>query len=368
MSSKPAARVAFLFLGETLLVPHLYPIAEALGRMRPDMDLDLWVANEPCEKLLLEQLTMLALPNVRVRRAPGFGGSLHWPGAKLVLLARMLPNILRATAVVCAEQTSLWLPYLLPLRMPFIKTSHGVGSMSARDTRRRTAAWRMLVPSELERSTYLVRGDDPERIIATGYVKTSFERASSAGPHFAEQRPTVLYTPHWQKPRSSWWLWGRDLVARLAEQTRYNVILQPHQRLIERDPGVREALMSVAHLPHVHVDLDSFSMIDGSYLKRADIYLGDTSSQVVEFLATPRPCVFLNAQRLDWRATDDHGFWECGEVVDQIDAVLPALDRAAALHGQFVDIQTRFAAEALGPTDGTAPGRCADIVLEALER
>ena len=30
-SPPPRGKVAFLFLGETLLIPHLYPIVEALG-------------------------------------------------------------------------------------------------------------------------------------------------------------------------------------------------------------------------------------------------------------------------------------------------------------------------------------------------
>ena len=40
-----------------------------------------------------------------------------------------------------------------------------------------------------------------------------------------------------------------------------------------------------------------------AYTQRADIYLGDVSSQVYEFLLNPRPCVFLNPRRFDWRET-----------------------------------------------------------------
>ena len=35
-------KVAFLFLGETLLIPHLYPIVEALVAVAPDLPIDLW--------------------------------------------------------------------------------------------------------------------------------------------------------------------------------------------------------------------------------------------------------------------------------------------------------------------------------------
>jgi hypothetical protein len=354
------ARVAFLFLGESLLIPHLLPIAEALARIAPEVRIELWVRDPETETFLRERVGGSA----RIRRAPGFGTGRP---QKLLLLARLLPHLWKARAVVCAEQTSLWIPALLPGRWRFVKTSHGVGSVSARDDRRRRAAWRMLVPSALERRTYLARGLPPERVVATGYVKASFQGRSFT-PHFPQDRPIILYTPHWQRHRSSWWDWGRRIVTMLAGQERFNVILAPHQRLIERDPEVRAVLAQVADLPHVHADLDSFAMVDGSYTAAADIYLGDTSSQVVEFLALPRPCVFLNSQRIDWRATDDHDFWTCGEVVDDPDRIMGALDEAISVHGGYHAVQSQFAEASLGDVSAEAPMRAARVVLEAIGR
>lgn len=353
------AAVAFLFLGESLLIPHLLPIVEALAVTAPDMPVDLWVRDPATETILRERVGRAA----RIRRAPGFG---EGRPQKLLLLARLLPHLWKVPVVVCAEQTSLWIPRLLPGRWRFVKTSHGVGSMSARDDRRRRVAWRLLVPSERERRTYLDRGLPPETVIATGYVKASF-KGQSVHPHFVQPRPIILYAPHWQRHRSSWWDWGRRIVAMLGEQQDFNVILAPHQRLIERDPEVRRVLASVADRPHVHTDLDSFAMVDGSYTAAADIYLGDTSSQVVEFLARPRPCVFLNSQRIDWRATDDHGFWECGEVVDDPERIMGALEDAASLHGYYHAVQTQFAADSLGDCSTEAPMRAAGVVLEAVQ-
>ncbi len=363
----PPAPIAFLFLGESLLVPHLYPIVPALSALDPSLPIDLWVGDINVETLLRERVG--ALPMVRLRRAPGFHARDGRPRprwSKLVMLARIAPLLRGVRVAVCAEQTSLWLPMLLPLRTRFIKTSHGVGSMSARDDWRRRAAWHMLVPSELERRTYLDRGFAPERVVATGYIKASFARSAPPRRLFADDRPVVLYTPHWQRHRSSWWDWGRDTISLLVAQARYNVILAPHQRLIERDPGLAEALAEVAHHRHVHIDLGSPALVDGSYTALADIYLGDTSSQVVEFLADPRPCVFLNSARLDWRQTDDHAFWTCGEVVDDFADVLPAIDRAAELHRGFRAEQEAFAAASLGDTSAEAPTRAAREILAAL--
>lgn len=365
-------RVAFLFLGETLLIPHLWPIVEALSIAAPDLDIDCWVATSVHEALL--DRWSAALPNVRLRRAPGF---LHVPHAedghnpplpaKLPMLARLAPRLIGACVAVCAEQTSLWIPRLLPFHpTKFVKTSHGAGSMSARDDRRRRATTLMLVPSELERETYLVRGFAPERVRATGYVKAAFIHRTPARDLFPTERPVLVYAPHWQKARSSWWAWGRQVVDMLAAQDRFNIILTPHQRLVETEPGVRAALAAVAALPHVHVDTESFAMVDGSYMAAADLYLGDTSSQVVEYLATPRPCVFLNPDRIDWRSTDDHDFWNCGDVIDDLDTLPQALTNAFQRHAVYRERQTEFSAAALGATDGSAPGRCAAEILTLL--
>jgi hypothetical protein len=366
------APVAFLFLGETLLIPHLYPVVEALATRCPGLPVDVWVSTDTHQALIEQWLP--AGGSVRLRPAPGFRRACDDPGQgrnpllpnKLLTLARLAPGLMRTRVVLCAEQTSLWLPALLPLRTRFLHTSHGVGSMSARDDRRRRAAWKLLVPSELERRTYLDRGFTPDKVVATGYVKASFRYRSQSRPRFDAPRPTILYTPHWRRHRSSWWDWGRSIVELLAGQHDYNVIFAPHQRLREQVPELPTLVAELNRLPHVHADLDSFAMVDGSYTAAADIYLGDTSSQVVEFLARPRPVVFLNSQRIDWRATSDHGFWECGEVLDRLDGLMAALARAPSLHEQYLPVQTAFASASLGELDGGAPARIVAQILAAL--
>ena len=367
-----AAPVAFLFLGETLLIPHLFPIVEALATARPDLPLDLWVATSTHERLLAGWTAQL--PQVRVRRAPGYRTiAAAQPGErpalppKLPMLLRLAPGLARARVVVCAEQTSLWLPRAFPwMRTRFVKTSHGVGSMSARDDRRRMAASYTLVPSEQERATYLSRGMAPDRIEATGYVKAAFRQRTPARTLFGDDRPVLLYTPHWQAHRSSWPAWGQQVVGQLAEQRDWNVILAPHQRLIERAPEVREVLASVAHLPHVHADLDSFATVDGSYTAAADLYLGDTSSQLIEFLARPRPAIFLNAHARAWADDPGYAMWRAGEVVGDLAELLPAIRRAPAHHPRFAAIQHDIATAALGDASGAGAQRAAEAVLRVL--
>jgi hypothetical protein len=371
---KPAP-VAFLFLGETLLVPHLYPIVEALAALAPDLAIDCWVSTSVHEGLLAGWLAEAGITGrVQVRRVPGFracpelrhGENPPLP-PKLPMLARLLPHLLGVKVAVCAEQTSLWLPTIVPfLKTRFIITAHGAGSINDRVDRRRDHAWLQLLPSDFEAEEMVRCGKPADRVAVTGYVKAAFRHVTPARALFPDARPVIVYAPHWQRWRSSWWEWGRQIVAMLSEQDRWNVILAPHQRLPEKDPEVVSIIRDAARLPHVHADHDSFAMVDGSYMAAANLYLGDTSSQVVEYLMRPRPCLFLNAQGIDWRATDDHGFWECGEVVDALAAVPAAIDRALAGHAAFEPVQRAFAAKVMGDTSPEAAARAAGFVLAAL--
>ncbi|MGO4863278.1 hypothetical protein ACTP2L_06820, partial [Campylobacter jejuni] len=64
--------IAFLFLGETLLIPHLYPIVEALAAADSTVAIDLWVSTSVHERLLRRWTALLDAPGIVIRRAPGF--------------------------------------------------------------------------------------------------------------------------------------------------------------------------------------------------------------------------------------------------------------------------------------------------------
>jgi len=368
------AEIAFLFLGEMLLAPHIWPIIDALARLRLGMPIDLWVSTSAHEALIRDWLGP-AHSNVRLRRAPGFHhlGDIakgHNPPlpSKLPILARLAPRLLRARVVICAEQTSLWIPRILPFGPRFIFTVHGAGPLNYNPDGRLKCAYRVLVPSGLHTVEHLANGILAERIVETGYAKASFAPSLKRTDLFGNERPVLLYAPHWQRHRSSWWDWGREIVRLLAMQDRFNVILAPHQRLFERDPGARAVLEEVRALPHVHADDGSFAMVDGSYTAMADMYLGDSSSQIVEFLARPRPCVLLQSPGMAWRTADQGGYQRCGETVDRIDRLWSAIEDAAGRHADYRAFQEDFARQALGDTSAEAPLRAAREILASMAR
>src|SRR3546814_19109601 len=111
------------------------------------------------------------------------------------MLLRLAPRLNRASLVVCAEQTSLWLPRLLPMRPKFINTLHGAGTMMTRADQRRQAAWKTLVPAEGERAALAAHGVDPASLIPIGYVNAAVRHRRAARPLLPAARPIAGYWP-----------------------------------------------------------------------------------------------------------------------------------------------------------------------------
>src|SRR5205823_4898718 len=136
--------------------------------------------------------------------------------------------------------------------------------------------------------------------------------------------PTVLYNPHFDPSVGSWPGMGRAVIDRLAGSDDFNLVVAPHVRLFEHAAATARApVESLAQPGRVRVDLGSLASSDMTYTGQADIYLGDVSSQVYEFIARPRPCVFLNPHRVAWRDDPNYLFWRMGEVIEDLDDLLP---------------------------------------------
>jgi len=209
-----------------------------------------------------------------------------------------------------------------------------------------------------------------------GYPKLDLPRRP-AERLFAEDRPTVMYNPHWRTARS-WPLWGERVLELFAGSRDYNLIFAPHVNLFGRraDAG---RLARFRGLPNVHLDVDGPRLLDLSYSTVADLYLGDASSQLFELLALGRrPCVFLDPFRLSEGATPDekqvrlgpHGRvaleegWRCGEVVTRFEELPAALSRARANPAAYRPAQDAAVASQFQLTELPSGRRGAAAILE----
>src|SRR3546814_11439548 len=81
-------------------------------------------------------------------------------------------------------------------------------------------------------------------------------------------------------------------------------------------------------MPNMHIDLGSVRSIDMSYTMAADIYLGDVSSQLSEFMLKPRPCLFLNPRGTNWKNDANYLSWTLGPVIPGTEELEKGIEEA----------------------------------------
>lgn len=372
-SARSEGSAAFLFFGELFLIPHLLPIATALARTPAPPRITLFVITTIHEEIIADAVTRLGLAGaIDIRRARGFRhfpkGSRDMPDLppKLLVLALNAAAILRHDVAVVAERTSLWLPRILRRRgTAFIYNEHGAAPHANFTSARNRFATRILMPGAGMAQRVRDSGHADAPIEVVGYIKRDFIRevsGSGALPPFAEQRPTIVYVPHWLESKSSWWAMGEQVLTFFARSTAYNLVVAPHIRLLEIDRDFAARVRPFRDCPNIHVDTGSFRLIDQSYINRADIYLGDGSSQVVEFAERPRPAIFLNPDRLDWRADPRFSHWTMGDVIDDVAQLKAALAAAPAAHAAYAPVQRAYVARMMGVDDQQSSARAAAVV------
>ncbi|TAK10063.1 MAG: hypothetical protein EPO38_08545 [Rhizorhabdus sp.] len=365
-----------LFLGGTHQLFHLAPVAAALSRIAPQMRITC-IASDPHVADLIGDVGRrmgAALLRIETVEAPGWWRRFaQWIGrpklSKLGLLLRLAPRLARARTIVTPERTSALLRLWHLTRARMIHFRHGAGDRAPSSESRLKAFDLIVVPGEKD----VVRAVDqhhidPARLRSTGYVKLDYLRhLDSARPRlFANARPTILYNPHFDLDRSSWGA-APAVVEHILSDGRYNLILAPHIRVAETlDEAAIAQWHALADPDRLIVDFGSDRLIDMSYVRAADIYLGDMSSQLYEFLAEPRPAAFVNAHRAAWRDDPRYAGWHLGEVAETPDGLLDAIDAAVAGHPAKIAEQKAAVARAFGEIDGACE-RAARILVEVLE-
>ena len=274
----------------------------------------------------------------------------------------------RFDAIVTAERTTTILKHL-PGRQPLlVHIPHGAGDRAKGFERRLRLFDEVITAGDKDRrrmvSSGLVRA---EHCHAAGYIKLAAVQHLSPVPDtepLAPGRPTILYNPHFAPKLSSWDRLGDALVDRIIADGRYNLIVAPHVRLRERmNRAAVVAWQAKAQTGRVIIDFGSQRSLDMSYTRTADIYVGDVSSQVYEFLVTPKPCLFLDAHASAWRDNPDYAMWTFGPVCASVDEAMAEISRATARHDEFAAIQRAAVADALGDTGADAPDVAARRIM-----
>lgn len=207
--------------------------------------------------------------------------------------------------------------------------------------------------------------EDKCRII--GYPKFDLARGGLQRQSlFGNDRPVVLYNPHFNTRESSWSRWGEQVLEYFLAHPQYNLVFAPHALLsVHLRPRLARRYLRA---PNIHVDLDGPALIDMTYTTLADIYLGDASSQAYEFVGhRPRPCIFLDSHGRRWQDNPNLAMWRMGDVIQDIDGLDSALQMAGEHFKRYRVVQKRLVADTFdtGPIPAGRRGALAIIELLA---
>lgn len=362
-------KIIFLFLGEAHHVFHALPLAPEIARLSPDIEIELLFTDTlqmEMAQRVFHTYPDFSVQNARIVRFPLLDLmqrlGLIRKRPRLAMLLAMLPELRKADAIVVPERTTTAIRHFLSKRTKLIFTPHGAGDRAIMlDPRDRHFDFVLIAGPKSEERLLAAGTVKPGHYIVNGYIKADLMQKMGRVSHknapslFENDRPVVLYNPHFRSELSSWPRFGRELIAAFAAQDRFNLVVAPHFRLFsDTDERVRQEVEALAVPGKILIDLRSDKLFDMSYTLGADIYLGDVSSQVYEFLTVPRPCVFLDAHATKWRGNPDYRFWTLGDVVGDVDGVMAAVQVAQERHSLYRDLQSEALADSIGSPCGAA--------------
>lgn len=371
-------RLCFFFNAQIHQLFHALPIAIALSR-DPGFAVDVMAATDDHLVLARDIATAQGAGPIRFLRCGGrwldalaglTGATIPPKIASLIAARRQLAEY---DAIVVPERTSLLLKRLGLSQTRFIHSCHGAGDRAVGYDRRIAQFDFVLLAGEKQRRRMLDAGLIREGHYAiSGYNKFDLTRPQDDRHRlFAQDRPVILYNPHFSPKLSSWPTMGEEVIRQFAQDDRFNLIVAPHVRLFDnrrKRAAMERRLADLASLPHIHVDLGSRASVDMRYVHMASLYLGDVSSQIYEYLARPRPCLFLNGHRADWQEDRSYGHWHYGPVLETAQGIADAAAAAIADHAAYVDTQQQGVARTFGNLDHGAGARAARALSHFLHR
>ena len=374
-----ATPVHVLAIGGTHQFPHFVPVACEIERRHPGSVTVFVLSRKDAEAAAaLIRESGLAMPAITVMTIPLALRPLAKAGlGKITALATWSGHLTRAKVLLCAERTSTILRRLRPDCPPIVHIPHGAGDRAVGFEPRFKLFDQVLVAGNKDRDRLIASDLIPaEDCIVIGPIKlaTILERGIARPPLFDNPRPTILFNPHFSRKHSSLDSFGRQLTEAVRKDGRYNLVIAPHARMAKSwSKRRRQSWEALAEPGRIIVDLGSPRCNDMTYTLGADLYIGDVSSQVYEFLIRPRPCLFVDAKGVDWQNSEDYAMWHFGEVIRPDCEPVAAIDRAFAQHGAYVAWQKqRMAYSIAGITwapdgtphlDGPSPAvRAADAV------
>lgn len=164
---------------------------------------------------------------------------------------------------------------------------------------------------------------------------------------FKNKHLTFVYNPHWEKGLTSFNTFAEILLSFFSKEKKYNLIFAPHGILKERNTSYQRIVSKFNDVENILIDSGSEYSNTMTYTKYADVYIGDVSSQALEFVYfKERPCLFLDAYNINSNASERPLSWDLGEVISDPKNLEIALERSLSIfESKYKAIQQVFKEE-----------------------
>lgn len=368
-------------------VAHALPVALALLRRGTNAKVSVFVS-DGCEGEVRRMAAATPGPApaiVRLRAPSGLARAANRVSGRAIptdiisTLRRNLDRFRSLDALVVPEKTSLMLKSVFGLKsLKLVHTRHGAGDRAIGFDKASGKFDLVLLSGEKIRD----RLAQAEMLKEDGHAIVGYPKFDIAPPKhprlFAKDRPTVLYNPHPSPALSSWYRMGPQILDWFAKDGRYNLIFAPHVMLFRKQ--ITASLTPFAlgwscrprpgdyEQEHMLIDTGSPACLDMTYTDAADIYLGDASSQVYEFIRRPRPCIFLNPRRHAWQGNPDFAHWRGGRVACGFDEFEAAFQDVPRLSPAMRERQEDLFRYSFDLQDRPASERAAEAILDYMAR
>lgn len=290
---------------------------------------------------------------------------------KILALSLLARDLNRFDAIAVPERTTVRLKRFGARAPRYIHLDHGAGDRAISFDPAIGRFDMVLMAGEKHRDRLTRDGlIHPGRHAVVGYPKFDAADAlrDAAWRPFDNDRPIVLYNPHFSG-LGSWKQFGCKVLEAFAAQDRYNLIVAPHVRMLDgkaRRARWRAMTDAYRRMPQFHIETGSDRCVDMTYTTLADVYLGDVSSQIYEFLRTPRPCLFLDPRGVDWRNDENYAHWRFGPVLRRTDDLIDRIDAARATHARYAAVQADGFRQTFDVKEQPASRRAAEAIADYL--
>ena len=334
-------KIGFCFLSHQAHVRHQLPIAVEYSRLHPTDKVDVLFTTqavlEEIERNLngyaSENFNLILLKGSFLKTVVGKAKGRLYPNTRNVINTNKALFLSYDVLVTPHHTLDRVMELDLDRKIKYICTFHGAGDGEVGFDSRFSAYDLLLTAGE----------DIYSRLISEKIVHRFNEAAIIGYPKlenikpitekcFTDGKVTYLYNPHYEPHLTSWPFWGENVLEWFSKNKTFNLIFAPHVKLFNGTfPSHLEKYLECSN---IYIDVSSERMMDATYTSQADVYIGDVSSQVYEFLYFGlKPVIFLNAQGVTgWQEDPNYKMWKMGGVVNSIDTLGILIETCMSTH------------------------------------